>query len=80
MLPDGAKATVYSGVVTDLNGYDTRLNVNDTHKPFDLSIVSLAPCGLIKAIVENRLEVEGMVVDQHIHEAYACLRDKDCLH
>ncbi len=68
-----AKAKIFSGVNLDYVGFDTDFCVTKSNPPFDLQITSLSPTGLIKAIVENCLQVEGMIVSQTINDAYIFL-------
>lgn len=78
-VQDCAKATLYSGVTADFTGFETEFQMNASNYPFDLRITTLSPTGLIKAIVENRLEVEGMVVSTFIQEVYSYLDENDPL-
>ncbi len=80
MVPQMAKAKIFSAVSMDCNGIDTDFCVTDSFSPFDLQITSLSPTGLIMAIVENCLQVEGMIVSQNINEAYGYLGDNNSLH
>lgn len=74
LVPETAKATVYSGVSVDAPGFDTVFQVDSTNNaPFDLQVAAFTATGFIRAIVENRLEVEGMVVSDVIEQAYAHL-------
>ncbi len=78
-VPQQAKATIYSGVTADFDGFETEFQVNASKRPFDLKITTLSPTGLIKAIVENRLEVEGMLVSNAIQRAYTYLETNNTL-
>ncbi len=80
LVPHMAKAKIFSGVSTDCLGFDTDFCVTDSTSPFDLQITSLSPTGLIKAIVENCLQVEGMIVSQNIDKAYTFLGANNSLH
>jgi len=76
-VPEKAKAVVYSAVTVDLRGFDIEFQINRSSFPFDLKFAALSPVGLIKAIMENRLEVEGMVVSTEIQEAYKKIGSND---
>lgn len=79
MVQNSAKATLYSGVSEDLYSFETEFQLTGSNSPFDLKITALSPTGLIRAIVENRLEVEGMVVSKSIEEVYTYLDENDPL-
>ncbi len=74
-VPQRAKATIYSVLSSDFEGVKTEFQVNGTQQPFDIKLATLSPTGLIKAIVENRLEVEGMIVSTAIEKAYTYLEE-----
>ncbi len=80
MVPHMAKAKLFSGVNMDCLGFDTDFCVTNSSSPFDLQITSLSPTGLIKAIVENCLQVEGMIISQNIDDAYSFLGANNSLH
>lgn len=80
LVPKTAKATFYSGVTVDFQGFDTAFKFDSTKTLFDLQVAAFSATGFIRAIVENRLEVEGMVVSDVIHQAYAYLRENDSMH
>ncbi len=77
LVPETAKVTFYSGVTTDFQGFDTVLKFDNTNTPFDLQVAAFSVTGFIRAIVENRLEVEGMVVCDVIHQVYTNLCEND---
>jgi len=79
LVPETAKATFYSGVTIDFQGFDTVLKFDSTKMPFDLQVAAFNATGFIRAIVENRLEVEGMVVSNVIQKAYEYLRENDLI-
>ncbi len=80
LVPSSAKAKFYSGVNEDHIGFDTNFCVTESSSPFDLNVTSLSPTGLVKAIIENSLKVEGMVVSQNINDAYSFLGSNSSLH
>ncbi len=80
LVPPVAKAKIYSGLNEDCDGIDTAFSVTESTSPFNLQITSLSATGLIKALVENCLQVEGMVVKKKIDEAYIFLDQSISLH
>ncbi len=65
-----ARAVIFSGLTVDFSGYKTNFSFNGSRCPFDFDIISLSPTGLIQAIIENRLEIDGMIVSGNIYKAY----------
>lgn len=66
----GAKARLYSKLDKDTLGYETVFTIREERKPFDLGFLILGTEGFIAAAVENRLEIEGMLIHDGIQEAY----------
>ena len=71
-----AKARLYSKSEDDTLGYDTVFSIRSAGKPFDFGFLSLSPEGLVTAAIENRLEIEGMLVNQGLEDAYKHIRSK----
>ena len=69
-VPENAPGKAYSKVTTDSFGADIRLVIEDSLYPFNIQLASFTPAGFVRAIVENRLEVEGMVSIAEIRGAY----------
>lgn len=76
-VQQNAQAKIYSGVTADFQGTPTRFAIDGSLRPFNIQMTSLSPKGLVLAIVENRLEVDGMVVDENIQDAYEFLWERD---
>jgi hypothetical protein len=71
-----AKARFYSKSEDDTLGYDTVFSIRSTGKPFDFGFLSLSSEGFVTAAIENRLEIEGMLVNQGLEDAYQHIRSK----
>jgi hypothetical protein len=65
-----AKARLYSKSKDDTIGYDTVFSIQNTDKPFDFGFLSLSPEGFVTAAIENRLEIEGMLISEGLDDAY----------
>jgi hypothetical protein len=65
-----AKARLYSKSEDDTIGYDTDFSILNTEKPFDFGFLSLNTEGFVTAAVENRLEIEGMLINEGLKDAY----------
>ena len=65
-----AKARLFSRSENDICGYTTVFSILQEDKPFDLGFMSLSTKGLVTAVIENRLEIEGMQVSGDIEDAY----------
>ena len=74
-LPENARGKVFSKVAARPFAKDFRLVVGDSHFPFNIQLASFSPSGFIKAIVENRLEVDVMVTSDDITHAYNYLSE-----
>lgn len=68
-----ARARVYSGLISDFQGYETDFSFDHANKPFLLASLRLSVAAFIQAVVENRLEIEGMSVDDTIIDIYRLL-------
>ncbi len=75
-VPHPAEAKLYSGVTSDFKGIDLAFEVVDSTNPFHLCFTKLTVTGFVLALIENRLELEGMVVDERILEAYDYIIDR----
>jgi len=69
-VPENAEVIVYSKQDFDHGGHKTSLTFKDSRQPFDFKFFTLTPEGLIAAIIENHLEVEGMIIHETLNEAY----------
>jgi len=65
-----AKARLYSKSEDDTLGYDTVFSILNTEKPFDFGFLSLSPEGFVTVAIENRLEIEGMLISEGLEDAY----------
>lgn len=74
-----AKAWAYSGLTSDFQGYETDFSVDDGKKPFQLASLRLSVAAFIQAVVENRLEIDGMFVDDSIIDIYRLLVQSSAL-
>lgn len=63
-------ARVFSRSENDTCGYTTVFSIVKEEKPFYLGFMSLSAKGFVTAVIENRLEIEGMRVGEDIEEAY----------
>lgn len=68
-----APARIYSSISADAGGMETRFAITASTKPFQIDESSLSVNGLLRAVVENRFEVEGMLVSETIGEVYSQL-------
>ena len=75
-VAEGAKARLYSKSQSDSLCYTTDFSIRDAGKPFDFGFLSLNPEGFVTAAVENRLEIEGMRVNQGLQDAYRYIWSK----
>lgn len=75
----GAGARLFSGATTDFVGLDTTFSLADGPKPFVLASTPLSVGCFIRAIVENRVQIEGMVTDREITEVYRQLVNRKTL-
>ncbi len=69
-VPNNAKAKVHSAFQFQSPCVETNFTIDDSKVPFHVDFVSFTPKALIKAIIENHLEVEGMIVHEDIQDAY----------
>jgi hypothetical protein len=74
-----AKARAYSGLTSDFQGYETDFSVDDANKPFQLASLRLSVSAFIQAVVENRLEIDGMCIDDSIIDIYRLLLQNSSL-
>jgi hypothetical protein len=74
-----AKAWAYSGLTSDFQGYETDFLVDDGKKPFQLASLRLSVAAFIQSVVENRLEIDGMFVDDSIIDIYCLLAQSSTL-
>lgn len=74
-----AKAHVFSGVTADFDGIETSFSIIDSSHPFNIEITALSPAGLVQAIIENRLEIDGMEVTEKIQHAYEYLLNSNSI-
>ncbi len=72
-VPEKAKAIIYSKVDSEYSGCETSLAFENSRSPFDFTFFKLTPAGLIAAVKENRLEIDGMIIHETLDEAYAHL-------
>ncbi len=69
-VPSNAKAKVHSAFQLHSPYVETNFTIDDSRSPFHVEFASFTPKTLIKAIIENHLEIEGMIVHEDIQEAY----------
>jgi len=69
-----AKARVYSKLKEDTLGIATVFSILNTEKPFDFGFLSLSTEGFVTAAIENRVEIEGMLVNEGLEDAYKHIR------
>jgi hypothetical protein len=69
-----AKARLYSRLEKDTHGYATVFSIRNTEKPFDFGFLSLSTEGFVTAAIENRVEIEGMLVNEGLEDAYKHIR------
>lgn len=67
----GVPAKIYSSLITDLGGMETRFSITGSKKPFQIDESSLSVNGFLRAVVENRFEVEGMRVSETVMDVYS---------
>ena len=72
-----AKARLFSRSEIDTCGYITVFSILKEEKPFDLGFMSLSAKAFVTAVIENRLEIEGMQVSEDIEDAYRNLWQTD---
>ncbi|WP_163341012.1 hypothetical protein [Desulfopila sp. IMCC35008] len=78
-VPKSAKARIYSGYTSDTTGIKTPFNVIDSEQPFDLGFTLLSLQSFLYILVENRLELDGMSVEDDFIEAYCHIIDRHWL-
>ena len=71
-----AKARLYSKSEDDTLGYDTVFSILNTEKPFDFGFLSLSAEGFVTTAIENRLEIEGMLISEGLEDAYKHIRSR----
>lgn len=76
----GAPARIYSRAQDDCCGVPARFFVTGASRPFRIDEAALSAKGLLRAVVENRFEAEGMVVDDSVDEVYRILFGDHRLH
>jgi hypothetical protein len=69
-VAENAKARLFSKLEKDAFSYDTVFSIQNTEKPFHFGSLLLGTEGFVAAVVENRLEIEGMLVKEGIEDAY----------
>ncbi len=70
MVPRNAKAKIHSAFKMDSPCVETIFTIDDSNFSFHIEFASFNPKTFIRTIVENHLEVEGMVVYEDIQDAY----------
>jgi hypothetical protein len=65
-----AKARVYSRLKEDTLGIATVFSIRNAEKPFDFGFLSLSTEGFVTAAIENRVEIEGMLINEGLGDAY----------
>jgi|GEM_PF-653505 len=65
-----SKARLYSKSGSDATGLSTDFSISETMLPFDFGFFSLGTAGFIAAAIENKLEIDGMLVLNGIEDAY----------
>lgn len=78
-VPKSAQAKIYAGYTTDTAGINTSFKVIDSEQSFDLGFTILSLQSFLCILVENRLELEGMRVEDTVIEAYSDMIDKHFL-
>jgi len=71
----GTPARIYSSLMTDRDGMETRFFITGSKKPFQIDHSSLSVNGFLRAVVENRFELEGMRVSETLMEVYSQVFD-----
>ncbi len=69
-VPRNAKARIHFAFKMDSPSVETYFTIEDSNFPFHIEFASFTPKTLVRVIVENHLEVEGMVVHEDIQDAY----------
>ena len=70
-VKNGSKAILYSKAAEQGSGFETTFCFDGNRQhPFSLAVLPLTPANLIRAIIENKLHIEGLVCSEEISVAY----------
>lgn len=70
-VQNGSKAILYSKVAEQGSSFETTFCFDENRqRPFSLAVLPLTPANLIRTIIENKLQIEGLVCSEEINVAY----------
>ena len=74
-----ASAMLFSASTTDFGGIKTTFSIHDSQIPFSIAAMPFSVSGFIRAVVENRIEIEGMIITPRIMDAYDFVTNRKTL-
>lgn len=76
-IPENPSARIYSGLSSDFEGMPTTFSIQRFgQNPFNIGNTRLSLKAFLYSLVENRVEVEGMIIHDNLMEVYSHTIDR----